>query len=173
MTVVWTFSLALGLTAIINDLLELDMWTDINTDQWSLQYQISVRFVQFILRTTGIMKETLIILGEGYKLWSSSLCSFLQLPVTLALFGPNILHVTVYTKKLICPSHFDNEYGGSMYLRNVGNTVHITTKLTLSKMLRNEVVTKISGWNWLRNASGDGISHLVPSNFWVLLVRLV
>ncbi|PNF19718.1 hypothetical protein B7P43_G14767 [Cryptotermes secundus] len=33
----------------------------------------------------------LIILGEEYKLRSSSLCSFLQTPVTSSLFGPNIL----------------------------------------------------------------------------------
>jgi hypothetical protein len=32
-----------------------------------------------------------IILGEEYKLCSSSLCSFLQPPVTSSLFGPNIL----------------------------------------------------------------------------------
>jgi hypothetical protein len=32
----------------------------------------------------------LIILWEKYKLWSSSLCSLLQPPVTLSLFGPNI-----------------------------------------------------------------------------------
>jgi hypothetical protein len=35
----------------------------------------------------------LIILGEEYKLWNYSLCSFLHPPVTLSLFGPNILPV--------------------------------------------------------------------------------
>jgi hypothetical protein len=31
---------------------------------------------------------TLIMLAEEYKLWSSSLCSFLNPPVTSSLFGP-------------------------------------------------------------------------------------
>jgi hypothetical protein len=33
----------------------------------------------------------LIILGKEYKLWHSSLCSFLHYLITLSLFGPNIL----------------------------------------------------------------------------------
>jgi hypothetical protein len=37
----------------------------------------------------------LIVTGDEYKLRSSSACSFLQPPVTLSLFGPNILLSTL------------------------------------------------------------------------------
>jgi hypothetical protein len=42
----------------------------------------------------------LIILGEEYKSRSSSLCSFLHLPVTSSLFGQNILLSTLFSNIL-------------------------------------------------------------------------
>jgi hypothetical protein len=43
------------------------------------------------------------ILGEEYKLWSSSLCSFLRPPVSSSLFGPNILLNTLFSNTLTTP----------------------------------------------------------------------
>jgi hypothetical protein len=41
-----------------------------------------------------------------YKLWSSSLCSFIQPPIISCIFGPNILLSTVFSKTLsLCFSH--------------------------------------------------------------------
>jgi hypothetical protein len=42
----------------------------------------------------------LITLGEEQKLWSSSLCSFLQPPVTSSLLGSNILHSILFSNTL-------------------------------------------------------------------------
>jgi hypothetical protein len=47
----------------------------------------------------------LIILGEEYKLWGPSLCSFLQHPLTSFLFGPNIFLSTLFSNTLnLCSS---------------------------------------------------------------------
>jgi hypothetical protein len=47
----------------------------------------------------------LIILGEENKLWNSSLCSFLQPPVTSPLLVPNILLSTLFLNTLsLCSS---------------------------------------------------------------------
>jgi hypothetical protein len=47
----------------------------------------------------------LIRLSEEYRLWSSSLCSFPQPPVTSSLFGPNILLSTLFSNTLsLCSS---------------------------------------------------------------------
>jgi hypothetical protein len=48
----------------------------------------------------------LIILDKEYKLWRSSLCNFLQPPVTSFLFSPNIPLSTLFSNKVSLAENF-------------------------------------------------------------------
>jgi hypothetical protein len=41
---------------------------------------------------------TLAVFSEAYKLWNSSLCNFLQVPVSFSLLGPNIFLIVWSSK---------------------------------------------------------------------------
>jgi hypothetical protein len=65
----------------------------------------------------------LIVLGEEYKAWSSSLCSFLQPPVISSLFGPNILLSTLFSNTLSLCSSLNVRHQVSHPYRTIGKTI--------------------------------------------------
>jgi hypothetical protein len=69
---------------------------------------------------------------EEYKLWSSSLCSFLQPPLTSYLFGPNILLSTLFSNTLNLCSSF-----------NVSDQVNDTYSFLKTRLLTNTVSVKL------------------------------
>jgi hypothetical protein len=54
----------------------------------------------YVLHALPISCSFTWILGEEYTLWSSSLCSYLQPPITSSLFGPNILPSNLFSNTL-------------------------------------------------------------------------
>jgi hypothetical protein len=65
----------------------------------------------------------IIILGEEYKLWRSSLCSFLQPPVTSSLLGPNILLSTLFSNALSLGSSLNVKDQVSHPYRTTGKNI--------------------------------------------------
>jgi hypothetical protein len=64
----------------------------------SFRINILYAFLFSLIRATCIAHH--ILLGEEYKLWSISLCSFLQSSVISSLFGPNIHLRTLFSNTL-------------------------------------------------------------------------
>jgi hypothetical protein len=76
----------------------------------------------------------LIIPGEECKLWSSSLWSFLEPPVTSSLFGPNILLSTLFSNTVsLCSSlnvrdQVSHPYNIQSGLRALSSVLHTTAR---------------------------------------------
>jgi hypothetical protein len=80
------------------------------SSDWYIRFRFSdlnVLFFKSVTRATCLSHLTLlylialIIFGEGYSLWSSSLCNFLQSPVSFSLLGRNIFLSVVFSNTSI------------------------------------------------------------------------
>jgi hypothetical protein len=102
---------------------------------WYLSFWLSHQypvcfFLLFLFPATCPAHHTILdwiilsILSEECKLWSTSLCSFLRLPVTSSLFSPNILLSTLFLNTLTQCSSLNVRHP----YRTTGNIIvlHIT-----------------------------------------------
>jgi len=104
---------------------------------------------------------TLIVLGEEFELWGTSLCIFLHHPVMLSFKGPNIFFSTVFSNILsLCSSlrEWDLELRGRKHSSNlIGSKfkfmeykIHNPSELINFYSTMNKVTGVINLNNWLK-----------------------
>jgi hypothetical protein len=97
------------------------------------------------------------ILGEEYKLWSSSLCSFLQSPITLSLFGQNMLLSTLFSNTLSLCFTLNVRHQVSHPYRTTGKIIVLyILKLILHTSYR-QYINTILKTNWSQNGQAFGL----------------
>jgi hypothetical protein len=110
---------------------------------------------------------TTIILGEEYKSWSSTLCSFLHPPVTSFFFGPNILFSTLFTNTLSLHSSRNIRDHVSHPYRAIGKTVvlHISHNMKITATTACVHSLQLYLWSWGHTCCwGDVFREPLPSN---------
>jgi hypothetical protein len=85
---------------------------------------------------TKVLRAVLIILGEEFELWRSSLCSLFQPPNISSLVGPHILFSTLFWYTLSLCSSLNVRAHVSHLCKTTGNFFFIPSSYTLTRVSR-------------------------------------